>query len=501
MIANGYDVAVLNHHSGDEYQTTASTGRISYLGIGGFPTAYFDGGSAVVGGSSNTYPQYVSRYNQKIAIPSSFSIDIQGSSSGLIDFNVDVTIEKVDASYTGTDVRLHCAITETNIPEYWGGQTHVNNVNRMMLPSHNGTPLDFSAGNIIEQTYSFSLDPSWVAENCEIVIFLEEHSAKTILNANLEELIDFGNVNDYDASLSYLANLPEKSCTGTFEPSFVLRNNGNQDLNNLTINYMVNGGDVSTYNWTGDLAFLEEETVYLPAIAFTPADENIIYIESENPNGNPDQYPLNDTISRNVPAADITPTMVSLILRTDNNPGETTWEITDADGTVVHSGGPYSTPSQMIQEDFQLDALSCYQFYVYDAGGDGLAAPGFFALYYDANTYILQGMGDFGASLGTDFSTDDDTGIEEIITDAEVKVYPNPFSNYTNIAITTKEVSHIRVNMYNILGGLVYQSDEGILAAGEQMIRINGESLQNGVYFVQLLVNEHVITERVTVVR
>ena len=155
----------------------------------------------------------------------------------------------------------------------------------------------------------------------------------------------------------------------------------------------------------------------------------------------------------------------------------------------------------MIQEDFQLDDLSCYQFYVYDAGGDGLNSPGFFALYYGSNQYIIQGIGDFGSVIGTDFSTDDNTGIDDILANTEVKIYPNPFSNQTNIAITTAEVSHIKVNMYNILGELVYQSDEGIHAAGEQLIRISGQNLQNGVYFVQLMVNDNVLTERVTLAR
>ncbi len=502
LVANGHDVAIIENHNGDDYTNSASNARNSYYGISGYPTALFDGGSAYVGGSAGTsmYPQYLPRYNQKIAIPSSFSIDIQGSSSGLIDFNVDVIIEMVDP-YAGSDIRLHCVVTESEIPEFWQGQSILNFVQRLMLPNHNGIQLDFSGGDVIEQNYNFSLDPSWVTEHCEIVIFLQEYGSKQILNAGKKELIEMGNVNDYDASLSQLSNLPEKSCSGSFDPVVVLRNNGNEDLTSITIKYNVNGGPFSTFDWTGSLAFLEEEDVMLPEIAFTPGDENYVKIYSENPNGQADQYPLNDTINHMVPGADITPSEVSLILRTDNKPGETTWEILDADGTVVHSGGPYSEPGQTIMEDFQLDDLSCYQFYLYDAGGDGLNSPGFFALYYGGNNYILQAIGDFGSVKGTDFQTDDDTGIEEIIAGAEVKVYPNPFSNYTNIAITTLEVSHIKVNMYNIIGELVYQADEGMHAAGEQIIRVSGENLQNGVYFVQLMVNEQIITERVTIAR
>lgn len=447
------------------------------------------------------YPEYLSKYNQKIAIPSSFSVDIQGSSSGLIDYNVDVTIEKVDPAYSGTDVKLHCAITESHIQEYWGGLSEVNNVNRMMLPSHNGITLDFSGGNVIQQNYSFTLDPSWVAENCEIVIFLQENGTKTILNANLSALIDFGNVNDYDASISDLKNLPEKSCTGMIEPVFKLRNNGNENLTAITIQYQVNGGPLSTYDWTGNLEFLSEEEVVLPAITFSSEEENIVHIYSENPNGNPDQYPLNDTINHVLPGADITPSSIGFIMRTDANPEETTWELIDSEGTVVASGGPYTESGQTITESFQLDDLSCYQFFFYDAGGDGLAAPGFFALYYGSSNYIIQGIGDFGSQKATDFSTDDDTGIEEINAETDVKVYPNPFSNYTNLAITSSELSHIQVNMFNILGELVYQSDEGMQAAGEQMIKISADGLQNGVYFVQIIVNEQVITKKVTVAR
>ena len=503
LVANGHDVAIIENHNGDDYTTAASNARNSYYNITGYPTANFDGGSAYVGGSNSTsmYPQYLTRYNQKIAIPSSFSIDIQGSSSGLIDFNVDVTIEKVDAIYSGSDIRLHCVVTESEIPKYWQGQDHLNFVNRMMLPNYTGTPLDFSGSNIIQQSYTFTLDPSWVGENCELVIFLQENGTKTVLNTSKHELIDFGNVNDYDASISQVSNLPEHSCIGAFEPKILLRNNGNLDLTSLTINYQVNGSDMSTFNWSGNLAFLEEEEVSLPAINFVSGEENELVIFSENPSGNPDQYPLNDTIRHNVPGAELTPLTISLFLRTDDNPGETTWEIIDAEGNVAYSGGPYTQSGQMVQESYELENDKCYQFNFYDAGGDGLNNPGVFALYYGSNTMILQGQGDFGSIMSTDFHTDDFTAIDEVVAEPEIKVYPNPFSNYTNLRISTDGISHITVRMYNILGELVYQNDEGIFASGEHNVRISGEDLQNGIYFVRISVNDKVFTERVTIAK
>ncbi|NQU31663.1 MAG: Omp28-related outer membrane protein [Bacteroidetes bacterium] len=500
LVANGHDVVIIENHNGDSYTNTASNARNSYYNITGYPTTVFDGGSAYVGGSNTTslYPQYLQRYNQKINIPTSFSIDIEGTSAGFIDFNVDVTIEMVDP-YAGSDIRLHCAITESDIEQNWQGMSHLNFVQRMMVPDHNGIPLDFSAGNVIVQNLSFGIETDWLPENCEFVIFLQEHGTKEVLNATKRDLMEFSNINDYDASLSKVSNIPEKSCTGSFAPSVLLRNNGNEDLTSLTISYQVNDGSLNTLDWTGTLAFLEEETVELPLVTFTPAEENSLMIYSENPNGNPDQFPLSDTIIDLIPEADITPTPLTLFFRCDNYPEETTWKLLDNEGSVVYEGGPYSTPGHTFTEEFILDDFSCYQFYVYDAGGNGLNSPGFFALFHTSDNYIIQGSDDFDAVIGTDFTTDNSTGLDDQAMSSEVVVYPNPFSNYTNIAFTTREVSHIRVNMYDAFGEIVYKTDEGMITSGKQLIKIEGKEFINGIYIIQLLVNDQIITKKITI--
>lgn len=502
LVSNGHDVVIIENHNGDDYTNTASNARNSYYNISGYPTAVFDGGSAYVGGSYTTslYPQYLQRYNQKITVPTSFSIDVEGTSSGFADFNVNVTVEMVDP-YTGSDIRLHCVVTESDIQENWQGQSHLNFVQRMMIPDHNGIPLDFSSGNVIQQNLTFGIDPEWLPENCEFVIFLQEHGTKQVLNATKRDLMEFENVNDFDASLTQVTNIPEKSCTDSFTPLIKLRNNGNEDLTSLTFYYQVNNSELSTFNWGGALPFLSDEYVELPAIEFIPEEENYLKIYSENPNGNPDQFPMNDTIAQLIPEADLFPPTVTLFLRCDNYPEETTWKLLDSDGNVVSEGGPYATSGYTITEEFDLDDLSCYQFYVYDEGDNGLNSPGFFTLLDESGNNIFQGLENFGAVTGTDFSTDNSTGIENMLLNSDVQLYPNPFSNYTNITITTHETSHIRVNMYNILGELVYQSDEGIHGSGKQLIRIDGEEFDNGVYIVQLTVNDQVITRKVSVAR
>ncbi|MBN1338774.1 MAG: hypothetical protein JXA03_05585, partial [Bacteroidales bacterium] len=145
LVANGHQVAIIENHNGDPFANTASNARNAYYAVSGYPTAKFDGILTKVGGShtASMYSQYLPLYNQRIAIPSSFTLSINGSNTGLV-YNVTVVAEKV-AAYTGTNLVLQLALTESEIAYNWQGQTELNFVNRLMAPTHNGTPLNFTS--------------------------------------------------------------------------------------------------------------------------------------------------------------------------------------------------------------------------------------------------------------------------------------------------------------------------------------------------------------------
>lgn len=117
LIANGHDVAVIEYHSGDSYANTESNARNDYYGVTGIPDAYFDG-IVNVGGGNHTqsmYSSYLPAYQQRIAIQSAFSIDMQVSAAGN-DYTIDVTVTKED-EYTGTNLVFQLAVTESHIEE------------------------------------------------------------------------------------------------------------------------------------------------------------------------------------------------------------------------------------------------------------------------------------------------------------------------------------------------------------------------------------------------
>ncbi|HOM36730.1 MAG: C25 family cysteine peptidase [Bacteroidales bacterium] len=109
------------------------------------------------------------------------------------------------------------------------------------------------------------------------------------------------NNSQYDAMLQTIIN-PEAVIhisNATIAPQFKILNLGQINLNSVTVGYQLNNEDPVEINWTGDLAFLESETVTFPEITL-PQGNSIITAYVSSPNGQLDEYPDNDTKSKNI---------------------------------------------------------------------------------------------------------------------------------------------------------------------------------------------------------
>jgi len=189
LIANGFPVAVIAYHGSDPFGNTLATVRKSFYGITGNPTVVFDGGNNVVGGISggNMFSYYTGPVNTSAAIPCNFETEIYGTgTSGTYDITA---IIRMVEPYSGSNLVFHLAVTESNIPYAWYGLTEVNHACRLMVPSANGTALDFSNTDEIVLNLNFTLEPGWVASNIEIIPFVQDHSNKAVLQGSMTPLI------------------------------------------------------------------------------------------------------------------------------------------------------------------------------------------------------------------------------------------------------------------------------------------------------------------------
>jgi len=191
LVTNGCSVAVVEYHRAvtggpDPFENSYSIERVAYYGIGGFPTAVFDGVEYFVGGdhTQSMYQYYLPIYEGRKAIKSAFSVDIFGDNSGL-DYNVVVKLNRLAAiPPTWNNLAVHFTVTESDIPFNWQGQTEVDYCERLMIPDELGTTVDFINNTQIDIPLTFSLDASWVTDNCQFAAFIQNLDTKEILQGD-----------------------------------------------------------------------------------------------------------------------------------------------------------------------------------------------------------------------------------------------------------------------------------------------------------------------------
>ncbi len=192
LVANGDPVMVIENHNGDVFANDYSNARNSYYNISGYPTAQFDGSyNQVVGGSAtqSMYGTYLPIVNARMGIQMPFTVEITGGNTG-DNYDVTVTVTKVDNSWSGNNLKVRLAITESEIAYNWQNQTHCNFVNRLMVPDADGTTIDFTSGNTQVVNLSFTFDNSWDENHCEIVAFVQTDAGKENISGDMTHILD-----------------------------------------------------------------------------------------------------------------------------------------------------------------------------------------------------------------------------------------------------------------------------------------------------------------------
>jgi PKD repeat protein len=173
LLSNGKSVAVIANHTGDSYTNTYSTNRLNLYNIQYLPGITFDGNLGYEGGSNtqSMYSVYLPRYNASIATPSPIALSIEITHTGLA-YTAVITITKVGTVPT-SNTALFFFVTQSDIHQNWQGQTHLEHVNRLMVPGASGTAVNFSSGDIQTVTLNFNMNSAWPIDDCEFIALFQ----------------------------------------------------------------------------------------------------------------------------------------------------------------------------------------------------------------------------------------------------------------------------------------------------------------------------------------
>jgi len=478
LVANGQHVAVIENHNGDSYTHSTSNTRNSYYGITGYPTAVFDGGAQVVGGSygGNMYSSYLAKYNTAIAEMSDFTVDLSYEKTGTT-YDVTIVLDE-PGSYAGTNLKVRLALTESHIHQNWQGMTELDFVNRAMYPTVNGTAYSGGSETI---NISFTPNASWNTNECELIAFIQDETTKKVLQADKISLLQPVGTNNVT-----LMELDAADICGSVTPILKMNNLGTDDITSLSIDYSINSGaETGNVSWTGLIPFNEINYIPLDIPVSNVLENNTIDLDIVEVNGVTDDDPSNNQSNTTFGEAKVQDDdYLKVTIQTDGFGDQTTWTIEDSDNNVVASGGPYGN-STTYHEELTL-TTDCYTFILRDSGNDG---GGKFILKGTSGTMYYSLGNDYAGIITRDFKMLDLAAVDENAF-PEISVYPNPANSILNI----KNAEGLDIKLYDFLGRELFSKDN--ISTQEQ---INLTKIANGTYFILFTNGDKTNIEKIVV--
>ena len=378
-----------------------------------------------------------------------------------------------------------------NSPPGTNGEKDFYNVMKSMRPSAAGTtlPASFQPNDYVLIQTSWKLGTIYDMTQLAAVAFIQNNTSKVVQQAVNSSTTDITMPYNDDLQVMEVDSLVKYTCFGKVAPKVTIRNNGNDAVTSFSVNYKVNDGTVSTFNWNGNLGKLKSTVIQLPEYDFTPVPDgdNVLSVYSTVPNTVADQYPKNDTINMVIPTGPVMVNNGTVYIRTDKAPGETTWEIKNSSGNVLASGGPYTLQQHLYTTPIALDELGCHTFTIYDSGGNGICCTNGSGVYWITNGFgatLIQGQ-TFGYYEISEFSMDWTTYVDNFVK-TSMKVYPNPVQGEAKITFHLLNSEDVQWSLVNATGQVVRTSDEGSFPSGDQSCTLDARNLPAGIYLLKL---------------
>ena len=288
------------------------------------------------------------------------------------------------------------------------------------------------------------------------------------------------------AALSFDSDLVV--CGGNYTPIVTIQNNGTTAMTSATVTVMNGATVVSTGSYSGNLATYGTAQVTCTAIAgFTGGTLTVTVTTASDANaGNGN---TSGVISNAIQASGATGTVAIV---TDAYGSETTWNIKNASGTVIASGGPYNdlaaagTTVQTVV-NFNMVSNMCYTFNIIDSYGDGINTTygaGSYTVKDATNATIASG-GNF-LSLETKAFKSGVLGINELAIEG-LNIYPNPASDVLNVSFEAVNGDYV-VTMLDLQGRVVATQNHTSLN-GAQTLSIPVSEFAKGSYIVTISTN------------
>lgn len=479
---NGDRVAAIKYHmnwpaSNDPmylHNTVDNNSRRGVYGVNSVPHTVVDGvrfGDMPAGLTQ-------SMVNNWLAIESPFEMRLGYEVDAAANTITVHVMGMASAAVTGS-LRLYVGVIEREVhyssAPGSNGERDFYSVMKKLLPKAAGTILGDSMeeGDYFAYTFTWELANIYDMSQLDAIAWIQDNGTKEVYQA-CHSSETFEPYFDNDVALNNVSNLKGMNCSGLAQPTVEMTNFGNNPITTADFEIIVNGEPVATATWNGNLPIYETAEVNLGEVSFAVEAQNTMEVRVLSVNGTSDQGAANNNASATfVGTGDIAGKTLKLTVKTDGNPGETTWRLTNLEtGTVVLEGGPYDQANHKYEEVLEIAENGCYDFTIYDAGGDGITGNGYYTLKASGQT--LFAGGDFSDSESNEFYYEVVADVPEH-GDFAMGVYPNPTTGIVNVITTGLQ----KIAVYNMAGQCVI---EGLC---EGTLQLDLKPFGSGVYAIK----------------
>ena len=486
MLEEGLAIAPVGYHttafSTEEYYTNETNARANYYSISSYPTLKADGITGMSGGGNaneNMYSYYMNYYNQRINVPSPFTIDLSYEPVDGTSCRVNCTVTQV-GDCNGSDVRVFIALTQSNINVGWQGMQGLHHVCRDMIPTQTGTQFTGPTTTISE-----TFEMHWPKEDCYLTAWVQNYSGgtKEVYQAvRMSMALDL----DYDIALKSVENVVTQNCSGIQQPKMTVKNLGNQTITFFDL-CAFDGHEDHRQSWHGSLPKGSSVTVTMDE--FVAASCDALHFYAVMPNGEGDQYLPDNFIHvamEDVPEID---GYLKMQLKTGSHPQNIMVEIIETESGEMVNSYTFEQANHVYSQDITLLNAGCYRIRVRDIDGEGMGS-GYFQFKDANNNVVFKGGGQiapFTYELSSELSCDGTLSVKEP-EKLETMVYPNPSSGifYLNL-----EEGQWQVQVFDIMGKKVLESQ----LEGHSSLDLSGNP--KGLYFIRALKDAQEINAKV----
>ena len=298
---------------------------------------------------------------------------------------------------------------------------------------------------------------------------------------------------------------------GKIEPIVTIMNMGSEDMTSCSIETIVGGSVINTYEWTGSLSTYGTDQVTLPEIPASTSNVSFSIVMDG------DIEASDDYIDIQIESATESHAYIHVEVNSDFYPGETSWDIRNSNGTVVFSGsyeegtadqwnggGP---DADITHDHFTSLDEGCYTFNAYDSFGDGQTGYSGSGAGADGSIIVTDGngnellfiTGNWESEVTSNFEVTSGVGIEEDIENT-ISVFPNPTFNNTSVSLNLVESNQVMIELVNTLGQKVF-IQEYAMSAGSNTVDLSVETLNAGIYYLNIIVNDKITTEKLNILK